>query len=252
MWKLPYKKKIGAVSFTGGWAILFKKKKYGPFHWSCSSTYLHLPSLNYIQPGASHVHVTVELGSKTGTRVEALRLRNLLPHKSVAWFFTVLAGHDFSSAQKLGLFCEHFYCLHMPWRDGLQTFCNRPEVVFNCNGVLVWLCHFNPTAFSPLAKRPRQCPVSVSTLQLLIASRELPANLSGPKHPPAPTVKWVIFNTVTAPVMSANFSPWYNKASTILPLLRSQAAVLKFPPQQISTEHHAVPIWSNLICVSSG
>ena len=37
--KTPLEKKIGAVSFTGGWAILFEKKKYGPFHWSCSSTY---------------------------------------------------------------------------------------------------------------------------------------------------------------------------------------------------------------------
>ena len=38
--------------------------------------------------------------------------------------------------------------------------------------------------------------------------------------------------------MSANFSPWYNKANTILPLLRSCAAVLKFP----STKHNAVRI----------
>ena len=126
----------------------------------------------------------------------------------------------------------------MPWRHGPRSFCNRPEVVFNCNGVLAWLCHFQPAAFSPLAKRPRPCPVSVSTLQLLIAICELPANLSPPKHPPAPSVKWVIFNTVTALVMSANFSPWYNKASRILPLLRRQAAVLKFP----STKHSSVPI----------
>ena len=40
-WENSPRKKIGAVSFTGGWAILFKKKKYGPFHWSCSSTYMH-------------------------------------------------------------------------------------------------------------------------------------------------------------------------------------------------------------------
>ena len=39
-WENSPRKKIGAVSFTGGWAILFKKKKYGPFHWSCSSTYI--------------------------------------------------------------------------------------------------------------------------------------------------------------------------------------------------------------------
>ena len=38
-WENSPRKKIGADSFTGGWAILFKKKKYGPFHWSCSSTY---------------------------------------------------------------------------------------------------------------------------------------------------------------------------------------------------------------------
>ena len=151
-------------------------------------------------------------------------------------------------AQKLGPFCQHFYCLlHMPWRRGPRTFCNRPEVVFNCNGVLAWVCHFQQAAFSSLAKRPGRCPVSVSTLQLLIAGCELPANLSGPKHPPAPTVKWVIFNTVTAPVMSANFSPWYNKASTILPLLRSQAAVLKFPFNRTQ----CWPILSNPTCVSS-
>ena len=91
----------------------------------------------------------------------------------------------------------------MPWRRGPRTFCNRPEVVFNCNGVLAWVCHFQQAAFSSLAKRPGRCPVSVSTLQLLIAGCELPANLS----PNAPAVKWVIFNTVTAPVMSAKFSP---------------------------------------------
>ena len=82
-------------------------------------------------------------------------------------------------AQKLGPFCQHFYCLlHMPWRRGPRTFCNRPEVVFNCNGVLAWVCHFQQAAFSSLAKRPGPCPVSVSTLQLLIAGCELPANLS--------------------------------------------------------------------------
>ena len=42
LWENSIEKKIGAVLFTGGWAILFKKKKYGPFHWSCSSTYVTL------------------------------------------------------------------------------------------------------------------------------------------------------------------------------------------------------------------
>ena len=159
-------------------------------------------------------------GIKTVTRLKTLRKvwyrylqqgwklsgSAILSHtRAVAWLLTVLAGHELHFlAQKLGPFCQHFYCLlHMPWRRGPRTFCNRPEVVFNCNGVLAWVCHFQQAAFSSLAKRPGRCPVSVSTLQLLIAGCELPANLS----PNAPAVKWVIFNTVTAPVMSAKFSP---------------------------------------------
>ena len=138
-------------------------------------------------------------GIKTETRLETLRKvwyrylqqgwklsgSAILSHtRAVAWLLTVLAGHELHFlAQKL--FCQHFYCLlHMPWRRGPRTFCNRPEVVFNCNGVLAWVCHFQQAAFSSLAKRPGRCPVSVSTLQLLIAICKLPANLSSPKHPP--------------------------------------------------------------------
>ena len=152
MGKLPKKKKLGQFRSPGAEQYFLRRKKYGPFHWSCSLTYGVNKGVHIRDPLYSvHLSITWVLHtvvcsdlkvSKSGGSVCFIKsppsIPNLQPH------FDFL---DAISYKALWVYVRHNFTVashlfpKLPFLVSFCTSCFQPQVPH-----FLWLCTCNQHA----------------------------------------------------------------------------------------------------------